>query len=165
MSRPEKFPIIPNDAGLSAKIVERKRKNEKITFLAMACLYCNGNHHKGRVDCRKSEKLPSDLQLLAQSKAKKYPHWRRINLCPDCLELVTHVEPRTTRCPHMAYKSFCHLCPRPCHPPKEMALISPLMRYSGPRLLFHYPILTARHIREVMRSKKIIQRHRESSYV
>ncbi len=165
MSSHEKFPVIPNCAGLPTRALEQKRRYEKITFFAMACLYCSGNGHEGRTACAGDRRLPSALQTAVDGYAKAHPNWRRAALCPSCMELVTRVEGRTERCPHMAYKSYCHLCPRPCHPPAEMARITPLMRYSGPRLLLRHPVLTLRHVRGVMRSKKIIQRYKEREHV
>lgn len=165
MSNHERFPVLPRGEGLPARAAERRRADEMLTFLAMACIYCEGEGHKNRMKCAGSGQLPDGLQRAVDACAERYPNWRRAALCPACLELAVYAAERTARCPHMAYKTYCHQCPRPCHPAGQMKRITPLMRYSGPRLLLRYPALTLRHIRAVLHGRKIIKRYKERHHV
>ena len=43
-------------------------------------------------------------------------------------------------------KSFCSVCPVHCYSKDMRAQVREVMRYSGPRMLLHYPLTTLRHM-------------------
>ena len=100
------------------KSVESKREREKEIVGQMIALYCHGNHG-----------TPS-----------KGP------LCPECAELRAYAESRSDHCPFMENKTFCVNCPVHCYKPSMREKICVVMRYSGPRMIFHHPIVAIHHL-------------------
>lgn len=68
------------------------------------------------------------------------------SLCPDCQALADYARRRSQECPKLAEKTFCLYCSSPCYGPKEREQIRRVMKYSGPRLLWHQPILSLKHL-------------------
>ena len=67
-------------------------------------------------------------------------------VCAECAALDDFAQQRTARCPHMATKTSCNRCATHCYPAKMQARIREVMRYAGPRMLFHHPIAALRHL-------------------
>ena len=67
-------------------------------------------------------------------------------LCPACHAVYAYAMERLRRCPRMAEKTFCSECPIHCYRPAEREQIRQIMRYAGPRMLWHHPWMTLRHM-------------------
>lgn len=111
-----------------------KREQEKEIMTEMVALYCRGRH--GTV---KGE------------------------LCASCRKLLLYAHQRTSRCPHMADKTFCSNCPSPCYKPGERDQVRAVMRYAGPRMLFHRPLLVLRHMLPQGKAGVAVKKGRETS--
>jgi predicted amidophosphoribosyltransferase len=72
-------------------------------------------------------------------------HGSTENLCPECRELLDHVKKRLEKCPLKENKPTCSKCPIHCYKPDMREKIKAVMKYSGPRMIYRHPILTARH--------------------
>ena len=91
---------------------------EEKTISAMMHLFCRGQHKpKGR------------------------------ELCPDCTELLAYAKARLDKCPFGEEKGPCAKCSIHCYKPEMRKRIVEVMRYSGPRMLLHHPILAVQHLR------------------
>ncbi len=102
-----------------------KREREKAVVETMIRLYCRGNHDsRGKV------------------------------LCPQCAELKDYAFLRTDRCPFMEEKTFCSNCRVHCYRPDMRERIRTVMRYSGPRMVYHHPVLALRHLHESRKEKR-----------
>ena len=66
-------------------------------------------------------------------------------LCPECQSLYDYASERIDRCPFGWRKPTCARCPVHCYRPKMRESIKEVMRYAGPRMLFHHPYLTLMH--------------------
>lgn len=120
--------------------VEKKRALEERTVLEMIKIYCRGHH--------KSERGADGL-------------------CPECRELAGYAAVKIKKCPRMDVKTFCSVCPIHCYGKSERERIQETMRYAGPRMLLHHPIMTLHHMlldwqtrlglrgKEVVVSKKV----------
>ncbi len=97
---------------------EKKRAQEKIILKEMICLYCRFKHKK------------SDKKAL----------------CPDCTELLDYALLRTEKCPFMATKSFCSKCKVHCYKVQMREKIRQVMKFSGPRMMFYFPLQAIKHI-------------------
>ena len=97
---------------------EKKRDDEKRIMEKMVGLYCRGQKHS-----------PKAGQAL----------------CPQCAQLLAYANQRTDRCPHMAAKTFCSKCPTHCYQPQMREQVRAVMRYAGPRMLWHSPLLVLKH--------------------
>ena len=99
--------------------IEKKRQREKETVSLMIALYCRGHHG-------------------TRGKA----------LCPECAALDDYARSRSDRCPFMETKTFCANCRVHCYKPEMREKIREVMRYSGPRMMLHHPVMAVRHVIE-----------------
>ena len=111
------------------KAVNKKRNKEKEVIKLMIKLYCKGNKH-------------------TQDKDK---------LCPECRELLDYAIIRTDLCPFMETKTFCSNCKVHCYKPQKREQVKRVMRYAGPRLLLHHPVLAISHLIESKKEKRRTQ--------
>ena len=103
--------------------VQTKREREKRMVTQMIALYCRRNHRT------------------------------RGALCPDCASLADYARSRSERCPFMETKTFCANCRVHCYKPAMREKIRAVMRFSGPRMLFHHPVAAVWHVIEAKREK------------
>ena len=80
-------------------------------------------------------------------------HGRRNTLCDDCQALHDYALARLERCPFQANKTTCAQCPVHCYKRERREKIRAVMRYAGPRMLFHHPMLAVLHLFDGWRSK------------
>lgn len=66
-------------------------------------------------------------------------------LCPACAALEAYARQRSAQCPFAGSKRFCSCCRVHCYRPDMRAQIRAVMRFSGPRMLFHHPVMALRH--------------------
>lgn len=103
------------------KTAESKREKEKRIVGKMIKLYCKKQH-----------KVKSGL-------------------CPECQALKEYAELRSDKCPFMENKTFCSNCKVHCYKKEMREKIRQVMRFSGPRMIFHHPVMAINHL---MQSKK-----------
>ena len=96
--------------------IQRKRDREKRTVRQMIRIYCKKKHH------------PDGL------------------LCPECSRLADYADARTDKCPFMETKTSCKNCRVHCYSPEMRDQIRKVMRFSGPRMIWHMPGEALRHI-------------------
>ena len=106
------------------KIIE-KRKRETEAVNRMIALYCRGNHGS-----------------------------KKRQLCPECKALSDYASARVAHCPHMETKTFCSNCKTHCYKPAMREQIRTVMRWSGPRMLLHHPVMAIRHVIETKKEKR-----------
>ena len=75
-------------------------------------------------------------------------------LCPDCAALDAYARSRSDRCPFMETKTFCSNCRTHCYRPDMREKIRKVMRFSGPRMIFHHPVMAIRHVIDSRKEKK-----------
>ena len=105
--------------------VAAKREREKRMVSEMIALYCRKKHGT-----------------------------RGGELCPECAELEAYARVRSDRCPFMETKTFCSNCRVHCYRPEMREKIREVMRFSGPRMLFHHPVTAVRHLVETKAEKR-----------
>jgi len=88
---------------------------EKDTIKTMITIYCKGNHKT--ID----------------------------SLCNDCSSLLYYACKRIDNCPVKESKTTCAQCTVHCYKPDMREKVRVVMRYSGPRMLFHHPVKTLLH--------------------
>ena len=97
-------------------MMSRRRQREWTTIEAMIWFYCREHHASND------------------------------HLCTDCAELKDYAFQRLEKCPYGEEKPTCAKCPIHCYKPKCREQVREVMRYAGPRLLLHRPLLTLRHL-------------------
>ena len=110
------------------KSVQSKREREKRVVSEMIALYCHKTHG---------------------TKGK---------ICDDCAALNAYAEMRADKCPFMETKTFCSNCKVHCYKADMRERIRQVMRFSGPRMLFHHPVMAIRHVIESKREKKRLEK-------
>lgn len=107
------------------KDIQTKREREKQLVSQMIVLYCHGKHGT-----------------------------KKDTLCPECAALKEYAIQRSEHCPFMETKTFCSNCKVHCYQPEMREKIREVMRFSGPRMIFHHPVAALRHVLETKREKK-----------
>ncbi len=108
--------------------IESKREREKLIVEKMIKIYC------------------------------KYHHRTKEKLCPECQKLADYARVRTDKCPFMENKTFCSNCKEHCYSPAMRERIREVMKFSGPVMLFHNPILATNHVIQSIKEKKKIKK-------
>lgn len=74
-------------------------------------------------------------------------------LCPECAELDAYARLCSDKCPFIETKIFCSNCHVHCYKKDMREKIRAVMRFSGPRMIFHHPIMAIRHVIETKKEK------------
>ena len=114
--------------------VGAKRDQEKRVVSLMISLYCHKKHDGFRKGVHRRMGAPI--------------------LCVECAELDRYARQQIDRCPFMETKTFCSNCRVHCYTPEMREKIKEVMRFSGPRMVFHHPIMALRHVIESKKEKK-----------
>ena len=109
------------------KNIQSKREREKKTVSLMISIYCKKKHHSGK------------------------------ELCPECAALRDYAMKRSDKCPFMETKAFCSNCKVHCYKPDMRGKIREVMRFSGPRMIFHHPVMAVRHVIESKKEKRRLE--------
>lgn len=78
-------------------------------------------------------------------------------LCPECAALETYARQRSDKCPFMETKTFCSNCKVHCYQKDMREKIREVMRFAGPRMIFHHPVMAIRHVIETRKEKKRLE--------
>jgi hypothetical protein len=78
-------------------------------------------------------------------------HHRQGGLCDECGSLMDYARKRLAGCIYLNNKPTCGKCPIHCYTPVMRKKIKEVMRYAGPRMLWHHPILAITHMRDRLR--------------
>lgn len=76
----------------------------------------------------------------------KKSHGTKTGLCPECKALAEYACDRSNKCPFMDNKTFCSNCKVHCYKPEMRNRIRQVMRFSGPRMIFHHPVMAMQHL-------------------
>ena len=107
---------------------EQKRQREKRVVREMIGIYCRRRHGT-----------------------------KKGALCDPCAALAAYAEERSDKCPFMESKTFCSNCKVHCYKPDMREAIRQVMRDSGPRMLFHHPVMALRHVLESKAEKRRLE--------
>ena len=81
-------------------------------------------------------------------------HGAAKDLCADCAGLLAYAGERIEKCPFGYDKPVCNKCTVHCYKREMRERIKTVMRYAGPRMIWHHPILAMRHL---IRSRRSVQ--------
>jgi len=80
-------------------------------------------------------------------------------LCPDCTALRDYAFSRIKSCVFKLDKPTCKNCTIHCYSPKRKEQIKEVMRFSGPRMMFHSPGLALMHLIDGWKDKALIEKY------
>lgn len=106
-------------------ILSNRIEREKRTVGIMIKMYCDNNH----------DKIGS--------------------ICSECNELTEFANERINRCVFQNDKPVCSECKIYCYRQDMRDKIKTVMRYAGPRMIFHHPIIGIRHLIDKRKYKYI----------
>lgn len=66
-------------------------------------------------------------------------------LCSHCQKLLEYASERLDVCRFGDRKPFCSKCTIHCYEPEMRKNIRKVMRYSGPRMIWHNPMIALKH--------------------
>ncbi|MBP1638596.1 MAG: hypothetical protein H6Q17_179 [Bacteroidetes bacterium] len=95
-----------------------------------------------KIECE-AETLRTMIGIYCKQKHKQS------ELCDACRSLLTYAEQRLSKCPFAPDKPFCKHCTIHCYKPQARKEIRRVMRYASPRMIFHYPWLTIKHVLKI----------------
>ena len=141
--------MVKSEARLTADALKRKREREQGIVSQMIALYCKGNHSAHR--SAPLRERGGEMQQMREGAAlREQASGERRDLCPA----------RSEHCPFMEEKTFCSNCTVHCYRPEMLERIRTVMRYAGPRMLFHHPVMAIRHMIESQRERRRIRSSR-----
>ena len=105
---------------------KNRRDFEKEIFAEMVLLYCH-HHGHARDDVHKSAPEP----------------------CSNCREIIDYGIHRINVCKFGDAKKFCSQCTVHCFRPDMRSAVQQIMRFSGPRMIFHHPGMVIKHLMSV----------------
>lgn len=73
-------------------------------------------------------------------------HNSAVILCDECQNLLEYALQRIDYCPFSVDKPVCNKCPIHCYKKDMREKVRIVMRYSGPRMIRHHPLLAILHI-------------------
>jgi hypothetical protein len=88
---------------------------------------------------RRTVEAMIDLYCRAQHSGEGAP-------CAACADLLAYAQARLDACPFADDKATCARCPVHCYKPAMREQIREVMRYAGPRMLLHHPVLAVLHL-------------------
>lgn len=97
------------------------------------------------------------LQAMIKIYCRKQ-HGHVSGLCPDCTRLQDYALNKLERCTFGAKKPNCIYCPIHCYEPSMREQVQKVMRFSGPLMLKHYPLLALVHIARRLRKKPVMNK-------
>lgn len=103
----------------------------------------------------KREREKETVSLMISLYCRKHHGGRE--LCPECAALDAYARLRSEKCPLMETKTFCSNCKVHCYKPDMREKIRAVMRFSGPRMLLHHPVMAIRHLLETKKEKKRLE--------
>ncbi|KMQ53066.1 hypothetical protein CHISP_0287 [Chitinispirillum alkaliphilum] len=68
------------------------------------------------------------------------------SLCDECSELLEYSKQRLSACKFGDNKPACRNCKIHCFKPDMRSRIRKVMKFSGPRMIFHNPFATIKHV-------------------
>ena len=148
-----------SEPRVTADALKRKREREQEIVSQMIALYCKGNHSTHRSASLRER--GDEMQRVREGAAlRERDSGERRDLCPECAELEAYAHARSERCPFMEEKTFCSNCTVHCYRPEMRERIRTVMRYAGPRMIFHHPVMAIRHMIESQRERRRIRSSR-----
>ena len=98
-----------------------------------------------------------DLMIGIYCKGMKHERMHG-DLCAFCGGLQSYTVERNEQCPFLQNqtKTFCQFCETHCYVSEKRQAIIEVMRYAGPRMLWHRPVLAIKHLIGVRRHQKCL---------
>ena len=88
---------------------------------------------------------PKTVEIMIRLYCKKN-HSPDRGLCRNCTSLLTYSLAKLRACPLLPDKPVCSKCKVHCYKPEQRELIRRVMRFSGPRMILHHPVIGLKYL-------------------
>ncbi len=105
----------------------------------------------------KQEREKETVSLMIKIYCRK-KHGTKNGLCEECAELDRYARERSEKCPFTESKTFCSNCKVHCYKKDMREKICKVMRFSGPKMIFHHPVMAIKHVTETKKEKKKLEK-------
>ena len=129
--------------------------DEKKVVALMIRMYCRrhcrqqGHNGKNSQTSQTSQtSRTTDTDQTARTDARHTTH----GLCPECAALLDYALRRLDSCRFGNGKPSCRKCPVHCYRADMRERIRTVMRWAGPRMIFHHPLAATKHLLRELRS-------------
>lgn len=109
-------------------------EQEKKTVRQMIEIYCRGKKHRHSYNSAPEGVICEECRAILEYAYQRLEHCKFL----DAPDIST-----TNRGDN---KPTCKKCPNHCYKPAMREQIRQIMRYAGPRMLWHHPIAAIRHL-------------------
>ena len=89
-------------------------------------------------------------------------HAAQGGLCAECAVLSEYARQRLQKCVFGAEKPTCANCPVHCYKVSMRERVREMMRYAGPRMMLHHPILAVAHLLDGRRKAPPLPQRKKS---
>lgn len=113
-------PLSEGAARRAARMATPRLQRERKTLGHMLVLWCREHHGQAARDDR--------------------------GLCSACGALQDYADKRLAACPFGPEKPTCAKCQIHCYGPRQRETTRQVMRWAGPRMLLHHPVLALMHL-------------------
>jgi hypothetical protein len=112
-------------------------------------------------DAQRHPRLARELATLAAMFAINCRdlHGTGDALCDECAALLAYATRRLDRCVFGDNKPTCANCTVHCYSADKREDVRAVMRYAGPRMMWHHPVLALRHVLDGRRPAPALPRH------
>lgn len=91
------------------------------------------------------EQEKNTVRLMVEIYCQGHKHTDK-GLCEKCSALLDYAYLRLDHCKFGEKKPTCKKCPIHCYKPAMKEQMREVMRYAGPRMMWHHPIIAIRHL-------------------
>jgi len=90
------------------------------------------------------EREKRTIEAMIRLYCKKKHH--EASLCSECSGILEYAMKKLNKCPFEENKPTCIYCKIHCYQKEQREKIRQIMRFSGPKMIFHHPVLAIFHI-------------------
>jgi len=103
---------------------------------------------------KKQQKEIKIINEMIKLYCRKNKHMAKDILCEECKDLKEYALKRIEGCPFKQTKTFCSNCKVHCFKADSRKQIKKVMRYAGPRIILHHPVMALQHLYLSQREKR-----------
>ncbi|ACS85835.1 nitrous oxide-stimulated promoter family protein [Musicola paradisiaca] len=108
--------------------------------------YCDGRNDVAKLT-PSGKRIQREIQTITHMVALYEKAFPPPEYSPEqYTQLLAYAVKRLEKCYYGENKPACKHCPIHCYQPAKREAIKAVMRWSGPRMLIHHPILAIRHL-------------------
>lgn len=107
---------------------------------------------------KRMDRERSTIKKMTHLYCQDVHHTAKGTLCPQCQAMVDYAMMRLSRCPFQHQKPTCAKCTIHCYKPEMREQTRTVMRYAGPRMLLHHPILALLHLKDGLRKPPVLEK-------